>query len=472
MNTNNFTKKLRCIAVLCVLSIITPYQSNADVSWLVRSITTDKAILGLDFSPDNKMIVSGGAAKEVALWDVATGQLIKSLKGHTDEIVCVRFDPNGRYIASGSVDKTIIIWDILSGQIVNRMVGHSDYVRDVNFSPDGRFLVSASWDQTAIVWDVLTGRQVQVFTGHRDNVTSACFSPDGLKIITACGDHNLRVFDVSNGKLLKMITGHEDEIWDVKWSTDQRYIASGGWDNTARVWNPEDGKELYKFPGHITDVWAVCFSPDNQTLYSCGGDRKVKAWDLATGELIRDITGDTHTGDVEEVACSKNGKYLASASRDGSIRIWKAPTLFDRIQVLAETQLKAWNVQQPFEKTVDYKKRIQNQGQQYAIFETKSAEKIRDAYVKTIDWKNDLSLDKYDADSESFSVNSKVLGTFKINVPIADAPILSENFAKTRPEEVLIFFDWEKGKFKPDAFSLTIDGKKKYYRALNNIINK
>ncbi|MES2518900.1 MAG: WD40 repeat domain-containing protein [Bacteroidota bacterium] len=455
--------------VIFILLIFSSINSFADVSWLVRTINTDKAILGLDFSPDNKLIVSGGASREVALWDVSTGSLVKSLKGHTDDIVCVRFDPNGRYIASGSVDKTIIIWDVLSGQIVNRMVGHSDYVRDVNFSPDGRFLVSASWDQTAIIWDVLTGRQVQVLTGHRDNVTSACFSPDGTKIVTACGDHNLRIFEVTNGKLMKTIFGHEDEIWDVKWASDQRFLASGGWDNTARVWNVEEAKEIYKFPGHITDVWAVCFSPDNQVLYTCGGDRKVKAWDLATGELVRDVTGDTHTGDVEEVACSKNGKYLASASRDGSIRIWKAPTLFDRIQIIAESQMRNWNVQQTFEKTADYKKRVSNQAQQYSIFENKAADKIKEMFTKSMDWKKDLELVKYDADTEIYSINSKVLGEFKVNVPIDEAPSLQQNFGKIPIDEVFLFFDWEKGKFKIDAFGITIDGKKKFYRSLQNI---
>jgi WD40 repeat protein len=64
------------------------------------------------FSPDGRLLASGSDDKTIKLWEVASGSLVRTLSGHTNDVRSVAFSPDGRLLASGSDDKTIKLWDI------------------------------------------------------------------------------------------------------------------------------------------------------------------------------------------------------------------------------------------------------------------------------------------------------------------------------------------------------------------------
>jgi WD40 repeat protein len=101
----------------------------------------DSTINAITFSPDGKILATGSSLYEnkVKLWDVATGQELRTFVGHTHHIESLAFSPDGKTLASGSYDATVQLWDVATGRDLKTIKGRTGYdVQSVAFSPDGK----------------------------------------------------------------------------------------------------------------------------------------------------------------------------------------------------------------------------------------------------------------------------------------------------------------------------------------------
>jgi WD40 repeat protein/serine/threonine protein kinase len=112
--------------------------------------------VNIAFSPDGKRLATGGEENTVKIWDVQTGNDLRTLEGHNGDVYTVAFSPDdeGRWIASGSEDSTVRIWDSRTGKLIHTFRGHTGLVSSLAFSPDGQKLYSGSRDKTVKVWDL------------------------------------------------------------------------------------------------------------------------------------------------------------------------------------------------------------------------------------------------------------------------------------------------------------------------------
>ncbi len=416
-----------------------------------QDIQTKAALLGVDYSPDGKRLVTAGLGRDIVVYDVQTRQPVLTLKGHTDDVVAVKYSPNGRYIASGGVDKALILWDALTGEVLRKNTDHTDYVRDVAFSPNSKMLASAGWDGQALVFDTFSGQRLATLgtpnrpagltttydktktaKGRTTNMTSVAFNPSGTELLTASGDHTLRGFDTQTWQQKFILNGHTDEVWDARYSPNGMFVVSGAWDNTARMWDLRTLKPTYTIPAHVSDVWGTAFSPDGQLIATCGGDRKVRLWDVATGLLVRDVSGELHTAEVENVCFSPDGRNLASVSRDGSCKVWNVPGTEIRLDAYSAANMEKWARKGEFEKTDDFQKRIAKRTEREAAFRQEGREKMMTAYGNTANWQS-FTMIGYNADTELFTVFSPLFGTpFHIKVNPKEAEQFRNSFADAK----------------------------------------
>ena len=130
------------------------------------------------------------------LWDADTGNLIRTLTGHTGEVRSVSFSPDGRIIASGSGDDTVRLWDTDTGTPIRTLTGHTGPVWSVSFSPDGNTIASGSYDSKVLLWAVNTGTPIRTLTGHTDRVWSVSFSPEGNTLASGSEDGTVLLWEL------------------------------------------------------------------------------------------------------------------------------------------------------------------------------------------------------------------------------------------------------------------------------------
>jgi WD40 repeat protein/tRNA A-37 threonylcarbamoyl transferase component Bud32 len=288
------------------------------------------------FSPDGKRLASGSVGfdreglpltGEVKVCDPATGQEILTLKGHTGPVLSVCFSPDSQRLASASYDKTVKVWDAVKGQEVLTLKGHTGYVTSVCFSPDGQRLASAG-DVTVKVWDAVKGQEVLTLKGHTRTVTSVSFSPDGRRLASASDDGMVKVWDTATGQEVLSLKGNADGVSSVCFSPDGQRLASAGGKffkpGEVQVWDAATGQKVLTLKGHTDRVWSVCFSPDGKRLASASNDRTVKVWDEAKGQEVLSLKGRIQQ-EVVSVCFSPDGKRLASASGTW-VNVWDTAT--------------------------------------------------------------------------------------------------------------------------------------------------
>jgi hypothetical protein len=257
----------------------------------VRTLTDTDAVFSAVFSPDGKTIATGGAAPDVKLWEVATGRELNEFKGLDPRVlgqegeqggrrkvgvISLAFSPDGRMLASTGLQGNAKVWNVASGEVIRTMDKVMDF--SVTYSPDGLWLASGGADNDINLWSTATGREGATMTGVQNVIYSIAFSPDSKALASGSGDGSVILWDVVTGREIRTFSGDPHAFASVAFSPDGRWLASAGLTKTVHIWDVATGRQTSELSGHTEGINSVTFSRDGNWLASGGADKTIKLW--------------------------------------------------------------------------------------------------------------------------------------------------------------------------------------------------
>lgn len=308
------------------------------------------SVFCVGLSPTEPHIAVTGDGAENAdtayVWNTKTGELIHTLKGHSDSVVCCGFSADGKLIATAGMDACVRIWRADTGELKHTLQGPQSSCECLAWHSTGQVVLCGAEDGTAWLFNAASGEFMQCFVGHADAVTCCAFSADGRLILTASADGTLRVWLPSTGKAIRTmertIQQHAGETLPpitamavkpighpAPATPAPRIVCVGAVSGALSLVNVDTGHVLLKLSPHSESVESISFCPHLETplLASTSVDGTVHIHDLNSGQrrvTIRHGEAVTCCAWVDRIT-TNNGTQrdplILTASCDATIRL-------------------------------------------------------------------------------------------------------------------------------------------------------
>lgn len=192
------------------------------------------------------------------------------------------------------------------------------------FSPDGKLLVTSGYHEV-LVWNSDNGQLVRRLKNLGERIFALAFTQDAQTLVVGCGEPGrsgeVRLVNFNTGELKGVVARAGDVVLDlaVRPASDELAVALA--DSTIRIIKIDSLADVRTIASHADWVTAVCWSDDGKYLASASRDKSTKVYDGTTGELISSYLG--HGAAVRGVSLLADGKQVVSVGADHKLHRWE-----------------------------------------------------------------------------------------------------------------------------------------------------
>jgi len=247
-------------------------------------------VKSVDIHPSESWALSALYSGNVMIWDYESGTCAKSFEVSELPIRCAKFIARKHWFVAASDDMRLRVYNYNTMEkIYDVDQAHNDYIRNVEVHPSLPYVVSTSDDMTVKLWDYdsPSGMMecIQFYEGHSHYVMQAKFNPkDTNTFASASLDRTIKVWGLNSPTPHYTLDGHERGVNCIDYypSGDKPYLLSGADDQTVKVWDYQTKSVVHSLDGHSHNVCAVLFHPKLPIIASASEDGTVRVWQSST----------------------------------------------------------------------------------------------------------------------------------------------------------------------------------------------
>jgi len=317
--------------------------------------------------PDKLVLFSSSDDGKIRMWDLNTSKCLSVLEGHFSPATALIFSKDHSILVSSGRDNVMIMWDLANRKQL-RTVPVFECIESMINIPPGAVIVDhpegeeieyfATAGEKGVIrlWNMATGRSVyppkntkKIKEGEEKAPTLlhiGCIA-ESNSLYTVTYDHNILLYDLSSMKRRKQFIGYYDEILDMRFygPEEESIVIATNSDQIKVIHRETQSSELLS--GHQGTVLGLDVSFDGKYIASCSKDNSIRIWkqDLETKEFRCVATGNGHTHAIDAISWPKTStNFLISGSQDMTLKYWKLPDMFEEdaaVQLTAKWTQKA-----------------------------------------------------------------------------------------------------------------------------------
>jgi energy-coupling factor transporter ATP-binding protein EcfA2 len=279
------------------------------------------AVRSIVFLPNSDIFYSSGGDGRILRWDLnSSTKTSRTLIDNNFINRSLAISNNKRWLACGTPASGIQLFNLNNPNTPPQMLeGHKDWVDALAFTPDNKGLFSASTDNSIMYWDLIAGTK-SVFFRYENKITSISASPNGKYLTGGTSDGKIILWDLGSNKSTVLYESENNFIMVLKFNSSGNKIAFGNKTGTLGILNLRTNRVL-RIKGHVSRITDLQYSPDDNLLATASYDGTIKIWD-ANNLNIRPITIKGHEAWVLTLAFNRDGKYLVTGDNAEKIFIW------------------------------------------------------------------------------------------------------------------------------------------------------